>query len=81
MKCEIREEVKQATLACEKDFLCLSDNGTPLCKPSCNVIYSVGKVHFVECDGNCSYKLQFSKDYKYICTCPMRNEIYNLYKI
>jgi hypothetical protein len=81
MKYKIGEEVKQDTTACEKDFPCLSDNGYSLCKPSCKVINSVGKVHFVKCNGYCNYKMEYSEDYLFICSCPVRNEIYNLYEI
>ena len=61
---------------CEKAFECLN-NQENLCKIS----YSVsGKVHFLECDEiACKFKSTFGDTS--FCSCPVRMEIYNKYKV
>jgi hypothetical protein len=61
---------------CEKSFECLTNQGY-LCK----VEHCVdGKVHFLKCnDTVCKFKVSFGNDV--FCSCPVRKEIYNLYKI
>jgi hypothetical protein len=39
-----------------------------------------GEVHFLRCDDKkCKFKKYYGKEP--LCTCPVRQEIYNLYKI
>ena len=61
---------------CEKAFACLNDQ-----EDLCKVTYCVsGKVHFLECnERKCKFKTQFGDGN--FCTCPVRIEIYNKYKV
>ncbi len=77
---EIGKEVKEATIKFDKDLQFLSDKGYPLCIPSFKVTEGMGESLFVKCDGYYCYKMSWGMNY-YICTCPVRNEIYNLYVI
>ena len=66
------------TIKCKKDFSCLDEKRKELCKVNHNV---GNEVHFIECldTESCSYMLSFGDSI--ICTCPVRKEIYNQYKI
>ena len=62
--------------ACEKSFECLT-NPDSLCKVTTCI---KGEVHFLECsEKECKFKTPFGDDY--FCSCPVRKEMYNRYKI
>ena len=65
-----------ASTKCDKGFECLTSHET-----LCEVIYCVdNKVHFLRCDNRvCKYKIFFGNDY--FCSCPVRKELYNTYRI
>jgi hypothetical protein len=82
MKFEIAEETIDRVTHCTKELNCLIDNEHRLC-PLCPVERCVdGKVHFIKClDTNeCYYRNHFGISH-YICTCPVRKEIYNKYQV
>ncbi len=74
---EINENILKATTKCKHGFSCLSGK-----KDVCKVELSVdNKIHFIVCLDNlpCSYRIPFG--YSYVCTCPVRKELYNRYGI
>jgi len=75
MKITIDEKTIAST-ACEKSFQCLTSQDN-----ICKVKHCVeGKVHFLKCDDSaCKYKTAFGNDF--FCSCRVRKEIYNRYKI
>ena len=77
MEIEIDKAIIDATTECKKNFLCLYGDTKHLCK----VEYCVSDtVHFIEClEPACRYKAMFGGSF--FCTCPIRKEIYNRYKI
>jgi len=74
----VSDDARQKAAQCDKCFACLQPDGAPLCK----VDHCVEEqVHFLAClnDLHCAYACKFGgKDY---CTCPVRKEIYQRYKI
>lgn len=78
MKFNVKEEIRQASTNCVKEFSCLSSERDELCRIiSC---YD-NDIHFIYCanDGLCSYKHNIGgRDY---CECPVRKEIYDSYGV
>lgn len=74
----IKEEIVKNTTKCKKDFSCLSNKRNDLCKVELNVD---NKIHFVKCMSNetCNYRISFG--YSFVCQCPVRKELFNLYNI
>ena len=61
---------------CDRSFECLTSYEN-LCKVSHHVS---GKINFIQNNNNtCKFKIYFAG--KFICSCPVRKEIYNYYKI
>lgn len=77
MEIKISDDVIKSATKCTKNFSCLSGDIERLCK----VEYCVSKtVHFIKClEPDCSYKVVFGDGN--FCTCPIRKEIYNHYKV
>ncbi len=75
---QVSEEVKQETTDCDKDFSCLKVIRKDLCRVE---YFYDGKTHFIKClnQGYCSYQQSYGNGS--VCTCPVRNELYNKYKI
>jgi len=76
MKIEVDKKIVEST-ECEKEFECLN------CQDNfCKVVQCINdKVHFLKCDEKeCKFKISFGKK-EFFCTCPVRKEIYNRYKI
>ncbi len=76
---EIEEDIKKSTTKCEKNFSCLSDKNHKLC----NAINTISnKIECVDCFGgkHCNYREPYGFS-SYLCTCPIRKEIYRKYKI
>ena len=64
------------SIECEKSFECLK-NQKNLCKVKLCI---AGQAHFLKCDDKkCKFKSVFQNET--LCTCPVRQEIYNLYEI
>jgi len=67
------KKISKKTTWCEKDFKCLSEKGCSDCKVTSSIN---GEIHFVKCkDEKCSYKMSYADGW--ICTCPIRKELYN----
>jgi hypothetical protein len=78
MKIKLDNQIIEQATRCQKHFDCLSNEEHVYC----DVEYCVdGKVLFIRCIGeeNCEYKVQFGDSC--MCTCPVRKEIYNRYRI
>jgi hypothetical protein len=78
MDLRIREDVLKRSLKCQRDASCTDpDKGGPMCA----VKQSVKGVLFVDYGHSivCHCMLLFGVDY--ICTCPVRKEIYARYGI
>lgn len=75
---DVSEETRHETIQCDKSFSCLKNDGKDLCKVR---LGGNGPAHFVKCpeDNHCSYRLSYGG--AYLCICPVRNEIYNKYKV
>jgi len=75
VKFKISEEIRHEASQCWRGFRCLltGENGM------CPVHDCVGDVLFVEKTGQdyCPYDVTFG--YSHICTCPVRQEIYDQY--
>ncbi len=78
MDLRINEETKKASTECRKNFSCLSGNQLTLCKVEQCV---TDNLHFIKCINSelCSYQMSFGSSH--VCTCPVRKELYNRYKI
>jgi hypothetical protein len=75
MRKKIDKKIINST-ECEKSFECLISQET-LCRVK---LCLAGEVHFLQCDDKkCKFKMYFGKEP--LCTCPVRMEIYNRYKI
>ncbi|MFZ3059066.1 MAG: hypothetical protein WA102_04925 [Candidatus Methanoperedens sp.] len=74
----VNEEILKNTTKCRKDFSCLSGKRNDICRVELAVN---DKIHFVKClsDEPCDYKKSFG--YSFICICPVRKELYNMYNI
>ncbi|MDP2845570.1 MAG: hypothetical protein Q8N79_05800 [Candidatus Methanoperedens sp.] len=78
MNLKIREEILKSATKCKKDFSCLSGERKDLCK----VELCIGdKLHFIKCMNSnpCSYRTTFG--YSFVCTCPVRKELYIRYNL
>jgi len=77
MNIKVDDNIKQKTTKCRKNFSCLSGE-TPICRVDLCI---ENKIHFIKCVNNesCGYRVSFG--YSYVCTCPVRKELYNCYKI
>lgn len=75
---EIKESIKNKANKCSKDFNCLRNEGHVICEIETCIN---NKVHFIKCksDLSCNYKTYFGDSY--VCTCPVRIEIYTKYSI
>jgi hypothetical protein len=75
----VSDEAKQSTQYCTKDFACLNGNRDVLCK-----VEKCFREHvlFVAClqQGYCCYQRRYGFT-GYVCTCPVRMEIYKEYHI
>ena len=74
---KINEDVIKKTTKCKKNISCLS-SGRELCQVELCV---ENKIHFIKCksDEFCNYRVPFG--YSHVCVCPVRKELYNVYKI
>jgi hypothetical protein len=78
MQIEIDEGVCNTAGECEKDFVCISKENHKFCE----VEHISGETVFViKCKDNtlCNFRIHFGYD-SYLCTCPVRKEIYRKYK-
>ena len=74
MKYEIDPDIIKSATQCDRNLECLIKED----QPSCKITECVNnKVHFLEelCRP-CTYFIRYGFD-SFICTCPVRKEIYN----
>jgi len=74
----INEDIKRSAKLCQKNHICLSKQ----CENLCKVIAVINNNKmYVDCDNQngCLYKHHM--DDRTLCTCPVRLEIFNKYKI
>lgn len=83
MDLKVSRESRKKTSKCPSNFLCLTDKEKPMCseaKPICSVEIPLESMLFVKNgDNNCVYMEEYGEGR--LCTCPVRFEIYNRYKI
>ena len=74
---EIKDEITAQATECEKGLGCIKNADHHICKVE---TFINDKVIFVKCldDKYCSYKLAFGSFF--VCTCPVRREIFNKYR-
>jgi hypothetical protein len=79
MPIKIGEDIRQQTTKCKYDFACLSDERHDLCKVTSSV---ASKVVLTDCVDRlpCAYCILFGASLA-VCTCPVRNELYNRFGI
>lgn len=75
---QVDEETLKKTTKCNKDFSCLFGEKNELCQVELNVD---DKIHFVKCKSvePCNYRRSFG--YSFVCSCPVRKELFNRYNI
>ena len=78
MRIEIDDAIITAATRCSDSFSCMSGDLSHLCKVEDCIAEDI---HFVRCvdEPSCNYKIPFAKEY--VCTCPVRQEIFNCYRI
>jgi len=76
MVLKIDDSTIKSTTNCEKGMQCLHGVTEKLCKVNNSVM---NEVFFVSClnKQKCSYRISFG--YKFMCTCPIRKEIFRRY--
>jgi hypothetical protein len=83
MALQVSDDSRKRTKKCSSNFLCLSNEKNPLCskkRPLCPVEIALESMIFVKSKNNdCVYKEEYGAGY--LCTCPVRFEIYNRYKM
>ena len=74
----ISEKILSSAVKCSENFACLLGHKDSRCDV---VDCSNGTIHFItplKQKESCKYKMTFG--YSFTCNCPVRKEIYNLYK-
>ena len=88
MALQVSEESRKKTTKCPSNFLCLTENENPMCskeRPMCSVEVPLESMIFVRDKNNnytnydCVYKVAYGSGY--LCTCPVRFEIYSRYNM
>lgn len=78
MNIEVNNDIINQTTNCTKQHACINHADYDFCKVE-NCINN--KIHFIKCksQSSCSYKISFGDSF--VCSCPIRKEIYNRYNI
>ena len=88
MALSISDESLKRTTMCASNFLCLTTDRNPMCskeRPMCSVEVPLDSMIFVKDTNNyyayndCLYKVAHGSGY--LCTCPVRFEIYSRYNM
>ena len=79
MELFIKQEIKQSATLCKKEHICLKRQKECLCQVISTVNDDRLYVYCVSNMNGCNYK--HKTDERILCTCPVRLEIYNKYKI
>jgi hypothetical protein len=75
---EIGDDIKKSTTKCEINYACLSERNHEFCP----IISTVGKKMLcLDCTSGrrCNYRVRYGVS-AFLCTCPVRREIYRKYK-
>lgn len=76
MKFEIEKPILELAVKCNKHQSCVADDSIDLCE----VEYCLESTHFVRCiDPSCEYSVPFGDGY--LCSCPVRKEIFRRYRV
>ena len=77
MSITVDKHTIKSTTECNKDLACLHGDEHPLCKVKLSVR---DETVFVKClnTEHCYYKMAFG--YLFVCSCPVRNDIYKRYQ-
>lgn len=78
MKCIVNNEIRLQSDKCRNGYMCQALGG----KPHCQISDSVnGLVFFLKCSNplDCPYQHAFGSSF--MCTCPVRQEVYREYRI
>jgi hypothetical protein len=84
MNFNISDDAIKRTLKCPSNYRCLNGDKIPMCAdetPICRGERYIGKdTLFIKPDNTlqCNYLIHFSLD-NYVCTCPVRTEIFSRY--
>jgi hypothetical protein len=73
---EVDESTIKKTTKCKKNFSCLSKERKDLCKVTYNI---TDKVCFIECKNTEPCDYLFPYGHSFLCTCPVRKEIFYRY--
>ncbi len=78
MKYELGTDFLNETVKCSDDFSCLTGDSKCLCEA---VSAIDNKLLFIKSEQykSCNYKVSFG--YSFFCHCPVRKELYRLYKV
>jgi len=79
MRFAINENIVKKAEKCRSNFSCLSGENDCLCEVE---DHAGENIHFITPRTGahkCNYKMGFG--FSYICKCPVRKEVYNLYRI
>ncbi len=79
MTFQVSDEIRRSASDCPKGFRCLDGVTSDMCPIEDSVGF--GEVHFIECrtDGFCPYQRSFGRGW--LCTCPVRKELYRVYHV
>lgn len=79
MPFQIDEAILRRTTKCQRNFVCLTEEGCPGCEFDGPISDTLNFVIPKKTNIECPYKLLFGFD-SYVCQCPTRNELYRKYK-
>jgi hypothetical protein len=78
MEFKVSADIIKETTECKYNFSCLSGEKGCLCEVEKNFFDKILFVKPIE-NAFCDYKISFG--YSYTCSCPVRMEIHNRYKV
>ena len=78
MPFQIDKAICDQTTNCKYDFKCLTQDGCPCCEVEFHVPKELLFVKIKNENIQCPYAMSYG--YSYICSCPVRCEIYRKYK-
>jgi hypothetical protein len=73
----INPNIIKSAVKCHRGLNCLTLNGIPDCNIHNKIAYEVGPKK--EFNTECKYIIKFHG--KYLCTCPVRKDIFNKYDV
>ena len=79
MRFAINEGILKKAEKCRSNFSCLTGGNECLCEIE---DYAGENIHFIKPRNSaqvCNYKMEFG--FSYICNCPVRKAVYDLYRV